>query len=257
MSVQLKGDERQVTNAPMSDEDEPINFIIQESVVGGTESRASASTSTTVRIAGSVDLPMIHWQSITFTPDDAEGVTYLHCDALVVMVKVSNRIVKRVLIYHGSSTDIIHWAVVEQLRYRIEQLQPARYYIRGIGGHQTKPLGQIDLPVCFGSRPKTRSLWVTFQVIDIPFPFNMLIGRPTIYDMRAVSSVYCMKVNFPTENGEGEMKADQSEYRRCVEIGQNTLTTVGGLLVTTVDRTTRLRSRKLRKRRTLNVLIQQ
>ncbi|KAL5779169.1 hypothetical protein ACOSQ2_009906 [Xanthoceras sorbifolium] len=240
MSVQLKGDERQVTNALVSDEDEPINFIIQESVVGGTESRAS--TSTTVCIAGSSDLPTIHWQSITFTPDDAEGVTYPHCNALVVMVKVSNRTVKRVLIDHGSSTDIIHWTVVEQLGYRIEQLQPARYCIRGIGGHRTKPRGQIDLPVRFGSRPKTRSLWVTFQVIDIPFPFNMLIERPTLYDLRAVSSVYCMKVKFPTENGEGEMKADQSEYKRCVEIGQNTLTTVEGSLVSTVDRTTRPRS---------------
>ncbi|KAL5853084.1 hypothetical protein ACOSQ3_008202 [Xanthoceras sorbifolium] len=66
-----------------------------------------------------------------------------------------------------------------------------------------------------------------------------------------------MKVKFPTENEEGEMKADQSEYRRCVEIGQNTLTTVGGSLVATVDRTTHPRSRKLRKRRILSVLIQQ
>ncbi|KAL5781394.1 hypothetical protein ACOSP7_006423 [Xanthoceras sorbifolium] len=135
MSVQLKGDERQVTDILVSDEDEPINFIIQESMVGGTESRASASTSTTVCIASSSDLPTIHWQSITFTPEDAERVTYPHCNTLVVMVKVSNRTIKRVLIDHRSSTDIIHWAVVEQLRYRIEQLQPVRYCIRGIGGH--------------------------------------------------------------------------------------------------------------------------
>ncbi|KAL5781393.1 hypothetical protein ACOSP7_006422 [Xanthoceras sorbifolium] len=93
--------------------------------------------------------------------------------------------------------------------------------------------------------------------INIPFPFNMLIERPTLYDMCAVSSVYCMKIKFPTENGEGEMKADQSEYRRCVEICQNTLTTAGGSMVATVDRATSPRARKLRKRRTLSVLIQQ
>ncbi|KAL5749615.1 hypothetical protein ACOSP7_024218 [Xanthoceras sorbifolium] len=155
-----------------------------------------------VYIIGNPTQSPTEWGPITFSPLDLEGVKCPHCDALVISIMVFNRTVKSVLVYHGSSADIIHWSMVEQLRYKIEQLQPTRYCIRGISGQSTRPLGEVDLPVRFGSRPAVHTLWITFQVVDIPFPFNILIGRPTLYNLKTVSSLYCMKIKFPTEDEE-------------------------------------------------------
>ncbi|KAL5743305.1 hypothetical protein ACOSQ2_026421 [Xanthoceras sorbifolium] len=201
MKVQLGGNDKQEVKGPSSDDEEPTNYIISEL----TGDSGGCSPSLDVCITGSSTTKLA---LIAFSSEDTEGVRYPHCDALVVTVKIANRTVKRVLVDHGNSTDIVHWDIVERLGYKVEQLQATWYCIRGISGHRTKPLGQLDLPVRFDIRPRTRTLWITFQVINIPFPFNVLLGRPTIYELRAVSSVYCMKVKFPTNNGEWEMKAN-------------------------------------------------
>ncbi|KAL5858002.1 hypothetical protein ACOSQ3_005460 [Xanthoceras sorbifolium] len=67
-----------------------------------------SSPSLDVGIVGSSQPQPSNWALLTFFPEDVEGVRYPHCDALVVKVKIANRTVKRVLIDHRSSTDIIH-----------------------------------------------------------------------------------------------------------------------------------------------------
>ena len=134
---------------------------------------------------------------------------------------------KRTLINHGNSLDIIHWDPLQKLSYTLQQLQASRYCIRGIGGHRTRPVGQIELPVHFETRPQIRTVWVSFQVVDIPFPFNILIGRPTLYALRAATSIYSLKIKFPTKEGPGEVSADQEEYKRCIQIGSNLVLTIG------------------------------
>ena len=49
------------------------------------------------------------WGPISFFTADTVGVRYPHCDALIIYVKVGTHTVKRTLIDHGSSLDIIHW----------------------------------------------------------------------------------------------------------------------------------------------------
>ncbi|TXG66474.1 hypothetical protein EZV62_007749 [Acer yangbiense] len=117
----------------------------------------------------------------------------------------------------------------------MQQLQASCYCIRGIGGHRTRPVGQIDLPVRFGIKPCIRTLWVSFQVVDIPFPFNVLIGRPTLYALRAATSVYSLKMKFPTDRGPRESSADQEEYKRCIQIGSNPVLIVCNSVMTYED----------------------
>ena len=210
-----------------SDDEEPINFIDSIPIMGEAGSTSAGKAPASVCLATAPEDAPRDWAPISFSTEDCHGVRYPHCDALIISVKVGNRVVKRTLIDHGSSLDIIHWDPLQKLGYTLQQLQASRYCIRGIGGHRTRPVGQIELPVRFGTRPQIRTVWVSFQVVDIPFPFNILIGRPTLYTLRASTCIYSLKIKFPTEYGTGEVSGDQEEYKRCIQIGSNPVLTVG------------------------------
>ncbi|TXG63364.1 hypothetical protein EZV62_010358 [Acer yangbiense] len=220
---------------PNFDNEEPINFILTESVVGDSSSTSLGGRLSSICLTTTPEDHPGTWDSISFSPSDSTGVRYPHCEAFIISVKIRNRMVKRTLIDHGSSLDIIHWDPLQKLGYTMQQLQASLYCIRGIGGHRTRPVGQIDLPVRFGTRPCIRTLWVSFQVVDIPFQFNVLIGRPTLYALRAATSMYSLKMKFPTERGPGESSKDQEEYKRCIQIGSNPVLTVCNSVMTHID----------------------
>jgi BarA-like signal transduction histidine kinase len=66
-----------------------------------------------------------------------------------------------------------------------------------------------------GTYPKQATKKVDFLVVDCPSAYNVIIGRPTLNRLRAVTSTYHLLVRFPTENGIGEMKGDQAMAREC------------------------------------------
>ena len=45
----------------------------------------------------------------------------------------------------------------------------------------------------------------------------MIIRRPTLNHWKAITSTYCLKIKFPTENGVGEVKGDQMLARECYQ----------------------------------------
>ena len=50
----------------------------------------------------------------------------------------------------------------------------------------TWPLGKIDLSV----RAGTKTLDIEFPVVDVPFPYNAIIGRTWLHNMGAISLTY-------------------------------------------------------------------
>ena len=47
--------------------------------------------------------------------------------------------------------------------------------------------------------------------------YDVIIGKPTLNRWKVATSTYCLKVNFPTENGVGEVKGDQILTRECYQ----------------------------------------
>ena len=45
----------------------------------------------------------------------------------------------------------------------------------------------------------------------------MIIERPTLNCWKVVTSIYCLKIKFPMENGVGEVKGDQVIVRECYQ----------------------------------------
>jgi ribonuclease HI len=159
--------------------------------------------------------PRLEDLPITFTEEDARKVVHPHDDALVVTLEIAGYSTRRVLIDNGSSADIIYLTAFQQMRIGKDQLRPIETPLVGFAGTSVYPLGIIALQIIAGTYPKQATKRVEFLVVDCPLAYNVIIGRPTLNRLRAVTSTYHLLVRFPTENGIGEMKGDQAMAKEC------------------------------------------
>uniref|UniRef100_A0A2N9GJ57 RNA-directed DNA polymerase n=1 Tax=Fagus sylvatica TaxID=28930 RepID=A0A2N9GJ57_FAGSY len=159
--------------------------------------------------------PRVEDLPITFTEEDACKVFHPHDDALVVTMEIAGYSTRRVLIDNGSSADIIYLTAFQQMKIDKDQLQPIETPLVGFAGTSIYPLGMVTLQIIAGTHPKQAMKKVNFLVVDCPSAYNVIIGRPTLNRLQAVTSTYHLLVRFPTENGIGEMKGDQAMAREC------------------------------------------
>uniref|UniRef100_A0A2N9EXT2 Reverse transcriptase domain-containing protein n=1 Tax=Fagus sylvatica TaxID=28930 RepID=A0A2N9EXT2_FAGSY len=154
-------------------------------------------------------------QVISFSEDDARNIHHPHDDTLVVSLTIAGFLTRRVLIDNGSSADIIYLPAYQQMKIDKEQLKPIDIPLVGFTGDKVKPLGVVSLIIEAGTYPKQVRTSVEFLVVDCPSAYNVIIGRPTLNKLRAVTSTYHLLVRFPTEHGIGELKGDQATAREC------------------------------------------
>ena len=89
------------------------------------------------------------------------------------------------------------------------------YPLIGFGGKKIEALGKIELNVTFGEGNTQRTELITFDVIDIAYPYNAIFGRNSIIKFAAVinQAFLCMKI--PTAGGVITILGNQEEARRC------------------------------------------
>ncbi|KAL0360969.1 UNVERIFIED_CONTAM: Retrovirus-related Pol polyprotein from transposon opus [Sesamum radiatum] len=137
---------------------------------------------------------------------------------MVVKLNIANFSVHKVLVDNGSSADIMFWDVVKRMGLENAQLDPVHTPLVGFGGSEVVLMGTITLPVSMGEEPRRKTLIVRFLVVDTPFAYNVLLGRPGLNAFKAVVSTYHQKMKFPTKNGIDEVTCDQKEARRCYNL---------------------------------------
>jgi hypothetical protein len=78
-------------------------------------------------------------------------------------------------------------------------LKPSDNPLYGFGGKGTFPVGKIKLPLSFGVAPNARSEQVTFDIVDMVYPYNTIMGRGSINKFEAaIHGLYlCMKIPGP------------------------------------------------------------
>ena len=153
--------------------------------------------------------------TITFSDSDLEGCQHPHDDPLVIRAIVANTTVHRVLIDNGSSIDIIFASAFDKMGIVREKLELVSTHLRGFSGEKVLPLGSIQLVLTLGEPPCQATTTTRFLIVDAPSAYNMLLGKPSLNAVRAISSAYHMIIKFPTLHGVGMVRGDQRVAREC------------------------------------------
>jgi hypothetical protein len=76
-------------------------------------------------------------------------------------------------------------------------------------------LGKTTIPVTFGYVHNTRTEHVIFDIVDMEYPYNAIIGRGTLNAFKAIlhPTYLCMKI--PSEQGSIAVYGSQEADRRA------------------------------------------
>lgn len=98
---------------------------------------------------------------------------------------------------------------------RNEKLRAATAPLVGFTGDRLYPMGIITLPMTARIHPCQVTKAVDLLIVDCLSAYNAIVGRPTLNKMKAITSTYHLLMRFPTEEGVGEVRDDQTMAREC------------------------------------------
>ncbi|KAL2231989.1 UNVERIFIED_CONTAM: hypothetical protein Sindi_1378900 [Sesamum indicum] len=208
--------------APMNKNNEPTKGVIYTIAGGSSVGDSSRTRKRYARTLGSrrereFVLKVEAEEAISFDSSDKPRESGDMNDPMVVRLDIANFTIPKMLIDSGSSADIIFKNVVDKMGLENAHLEPVKTPLVGFEGSEVASLGTIELPVSMGEEPKRKTLMVKFFMVDTPFAYNVILGRPGLNLFKVVISTYHMKMKFPTENGIGEVASDL-EARKCYNL---------------------------------------
>jgi hypothetical protein len=136
---------------------------------------------------------------ITFSQEDLQLKDYPHNDAMVISCVIKGFLVHNVLVDTGSAADIIFAKAFRQMQEPEDKIHDATHPLCGFGGRQIIALGKITMSVTFGYVHNTRTEHVIFDIVDMEYPYNAIIGRGTLNAFEAIlhPTYLCMKIPSP------------------------------------------------------------
>jgi hypothetical protein len=151
---------------------------------------------------------------ITLSQEDLQLKDYPHNDAMVISCVIKGFLVHNVLVDTGSATDIIFAKAFRQMQEPEDKIHDATHPLYGFGGRQITALGKITMPVTFGFVHNTRTEQVVFDIVDMEYPYNAIIGRGTLNAFEAIlhPAYLCMKI--PLEQGPIDVHGNQEAARK-------------------------------------------
>ncbi|KAI9153226.1 hypothetical protein LWI28_008001 [Acer negundo] len=98
--------------------------------------------------------------------------------------KIANCRAHRVLINIGSSVDILFKGVHGQLNLKNSCYNSCTSLLYGFTGNSIMTMGSKILPVIVGEAPLQQNVMTEFIVVDSPFAYNAILGRPFLSGIR-------------------------------------------------------------------------
>ncbi|KAK0591839.1 hypothetical protein LWI29_009079 [Acer saccharum] len=152
-------------------------------------------------------------ETVTFRSTDKSDLFSPHHDALVISLHIANCLTKRILIDNGSSCNILFNSALREMQVDESKLSRRTTMLTGFSGEQKSTLGEIVLPVY----AEGVNLYINFLVLDCQSPYNAILGRPWIHELKAIPSTYHQLIKFPTKWGVKEIKGEQRAARECYQ----------------------------------------
>ena len=138
---------------------------------------------------------------VVITKADKGQVLTPYDDPMVVEMKATNLRVRCILIDTGSSSDIISWSCLKNLKFEEKNLEKVSHPLVGFGEGVIHSTRMIDLPVRVGDKKKCRNLVVRFLLVKDLSTYNIIIGCPTPNVIQAPIVPSLMLMKFVCEDG--------------------------------------------------------
>jgi hypothetical protein len=95
----------------------------------------------------------------------------------------------------GSSLDILYTHTLRLMGIGLDQLRPSMMPFHGVAlGKRIQPLGQIDLPVWFGTPDNFCKKTLTFEVVGFRGAYHAILGQPCYAKFMAVPNYMYLKM---------------------------------------------------------------
>ena len=121
---------------------------------------------------------------------------------------MANNNVHGVLVDNGSLVDILYYQAFQKIGLKDNDLKPSPNPVYDLTEDSIMPMGVITLPMTMGEYPRQSCVMADFLVIDQPSTFNVVLGRPSLRSLKAITNIYHLLMKFPTPNGVGKVQGN-------------------------------------------------
>jgi hypothetical protein len=133
----------------------------------------------------------LKWSEVPITFDHSDHpdfVPKLGQYPLIVSPIVKDIKLNLVLLDGGSSLNILLLKTFDQISLSRSLLHPSRASFHGIvPGAAMTPIGQISLPITFGTQKNFHMETIQFEVTDFETVYNVFLGQLTLSKFMAIS----------------------------------------------------------------------
>jgi hypothetical protein len=140
----------------------------------------------------------LDWSYKPITFDQGDHPDYVPSPGrypLVVDPVIGNARLTKVLMDGGSSLNIIYAETLGLLGVDLSTIRAGAAPFHGIvPDKRVLPLGQLDLPVCFGTPSNFRKETLTFKVVRFRGTYHAVLGRPCYAKFMAVPNYTYLKL---------------------------------------------------------------
>jgi hypothetical protein len=152
---------------------------------------------------------------ITFSQEDLQLKDYPHNDAMVISCVIKGFLVHNVVVDTGSAANIIFAKAFRQMQEPEDNIHDATHPLCGFGGRHIVALSKMTMLVTLGYVHNTRSEQVVFDIVDMEYPYNAIIGRGTLNVFEAILHPAYLRMKIPSEQGPIAVHGSQEAARRA------------------------------------------
>jgi hypothetical protein len=151
---------------------------------------------------------------ITFSQEDLHLKDYPHNDAMVISCVIKGFLIHNVLVDTGSAADNIFAKAFKKMQEHDDKIHDVTHTLCGFGGRQIVALDKIAMPITFGYVHNTRTEQVVFDIVDMEYPYNAIIGRGTLNAFEAILHLAYLCMKIPSDQGPIAVHGSQEAARR-------------------------------------------